>query len=181
MVRFSKPFLLALTAVTLTVPGHLAAQAKTTTPKAGSRGLQAQHAATQQTEPRGEAGKTFLHKDWQVQSSCDDKAGGDKISAAGFVPERWHRTDIPATVVGVLVTDKTYPDPNYGTNLKNFPGIYIAENKVFANVDMPTGSPFACSWWFRTEFTAPADGAGKNDWLHFNGINYRANIWVNGQ
>jgi len=181
MARFSKPFLLALTAVTLAIPGHLAAQAKTTSPKAGSRGVQAKHAAMQESESHGESGKTFLHKDWQVQSSCEDKAGGDKISQAGFAAERWHRADIPATVVGVLVTDKTYPDPNYGTNLKNFPGIYIAENKVFANVDMPTGSPFACSWWFRTEFTAPADGAGKNDWLHFNGINYRANIWLNGQ
>ena len=48
-------------------------------------------------------------KGWQVQSSCDDRAGGDKISSAGFEAGRWHRTDIPATVVGVLVTDKTYP------------------------------------------------------------------------
>jgi len=181
MVGFSKPFLLSLTAVTLAVPGHLAAQAKNATTKVGSRSVQAQDPATQKSESSADGGKTFLHKDWQVQSSCDDKAGGDKISAAGFEAERWHRTEIPATVVGVLVNDKTYPDPNYGTNLKNFRGIFIAENKVFANVDMPVGSPFACSWWFRTEFTAPADGAGKNDWLHFNGLNYRANIWVNGQ
>jgi exo-1,4-beta-D-glucosaminidase len=46
---------------------------------------------------------------------------------------------------------------------------------------MPVGSPFACSWWFRTEFAALAGGGGKTDWLHFNGINYRANIWMNGR
>src|ERR1700731_3239336 len=168
MVGFSKYCLLALAVISLGIPATFAPQSK-------------RSSSTKKAEQHDESAKTFLHKDWQVQSSCDDKAGGDKISVAGFAAERWHRTDIPATVVGVLVTDKTYPDPNYGTNLKNFPGIYIAENKVFANVDMPAGSPFACSWWFRTEFTAPAGGAGKNDWLHFNGINYRANIWLNGQ
>jgi exo-1,4-beta-D-glucosaminidase len=168
MVGFSKYCLLALAVISLGIPATLAAQSKRSFP-------------TKKADQHDESGKTFLHKDWQVQSSCDDKAGGDKISAAGFAAERWHRTDIPATVVGVLVTDKTYPDPNYGTNLKNFPGMYFFEKTIFANADMPAGSPFACSWWFRTEFTAPADGAGKNDWLHFNGINYRANIWLNGQ
>jgi exo-1,4-beta-D-glucosaminidase len=134
-----------------------------------------------------DAAKTFLHKDWQVQSSCDDKAAAEKISTAGFDASKWHRTDIPATVVGVLVTDKTLPDPNYGPNLKNFPGMYFSEQVFFANVDMPEGSPFACSWWYRTEFKLPTAAAasartpGKTEWLHFNGINYRANIWLNGQ
>ena len=181
MVGFSKYCPLVLTAVTLVIPSNLAAQAKHATPKTGSRDEQAKHLGTQKSESRSESSKTFLRKNWQVQSSCDDKAGGGKISAAGYDAERWHRTDIPATVVGVLVTDKTYPDPNYGTNLKNLPGMYFSEKTIFANADMPAGSPFGCSWWFRTEFTAPAGGGGKNDWLHFKGINYRANIWMNGQ
>src|ERR1700751_1975952 len=119
MVGFSKYCLLVLAVISLGGPTTLAAQSK-------------RSSSTKKAEQHDESAKTFLHKDWQVQSSCDDKTGGDKISAAGFVAERWHRTDFPATVVGVLVTDETYPDPNYGTNLKNFPGIYIAENKVFA-------------------------------------------------
>ncbi len=49
----------------------------------------------------------------------------------------------------------------------------------------PQGSPFVCSWWYRTEFKLPlvpgSAGKNKTDWLHFNGINYRANIWLNGQ
>jgi exo-1,4-beta-D-glucosaminidase len=182
MVGFSRSCLLAFTAVTLAIPTSLGAQAKhPAASKAQLREEQSKHSATPKGELHEESGKTFLHKDWQVQSSCDAKAGGEKISKAGFDAGRWHRADIPATVVGVLVTDKTYADPNYGTNLKNFPGMYFSERTFFANVDMPVGSPFACSWWFRTEFTVPADGAGKTDWLHFNGINYRANIWVNGQ
>ena len=71
----------------------------------------------------GPANRTYLHKNWQIQSSCDVKATGDQISMAGFDAAAWHKADIPATVVGALVTDKTYPDPDYATNLDSFPGM----------------------------------------------------------
>ncbi|HVH71485.1 MAG TPA: glycosyl hydrolase family 2 [Candidatus Dormibacteraeota bacterium] len=128
----------------------------------------------------GPANRTYLHKNWQLQSSCEVKAEGDQISVAGFDAAGWHKVDIPATVVGALVTDKTYPDPNYALNLDSFPGMSHSNKRVFANEDMPDGSPFKCSWWYRTEFSAPADTV-RNVWLNFLGINYRANIWVNGQ
>jgi exo-1,4-beta-D-glucosaminidase len=56
-----------------------------------------------------------------------------------------------------------------------------SNEQLFANQDMPEGSPFRCSWWYRTEFTVPADAQRNVEWLNFLGINYRANIWVNGQ
>jgi exo-1,4-beta-D-glucosaminidase len=124
--------------------------------------------------------RTYIHKNWQLQSSCEVKAVGDQISTAGFNIAGWHKVDIPATVVGALVTDKTYPDPDYALNLDSFPGMSHSNKQLFANMDMPEGSPFKCSWWYRTEFSSPA-GADKNVWLNFLGINYRANIWVNGQ
>src|SRR6516165_5202590 len=45
----------------------------------------------------------------------------------------------------------------------------------------PADSPYRCSFWFRTEFDSPKDAAKPATWLHFLGINYRANVWVNGQ
>jgi len=51
----------------------------------------------------------------------------------------------------------------------------------FALQDMPAGSPFKCSWWWRTEFRVPVSAAGKHLALHFPGINYRANVWINGK
>ena len=133
-------------------------------------------------------GRTYLHKNWQLQSSCEVKAGGEQISMAGFDASSWHKAEIPSTVVGALVTDKTYPDPNYATNLDSFPGMSHTNKQVFANHDMPEGSPFRCSWWYRTEFAAPATaeerewrGSEKNVWLNFLGVNYRANIWLNGR
>src|SRR5258708_38761772 len=128
-----------------------------------------------------EPSKMFLHKDWQIQSSCEAKASGAEISAPGFDAKGWHHSDVPSTVVGALVTDKTYPDPNYGTNLKSFPDMDYSSKTFFANQDLPKGSPFRCSWWFRTEFSLPSDYEGATKWLHLLGINYRANVWLNGQ
>jgi len=135
------------------------------------------HAAFCSEEPS----RIYLHKDWQIQSSCEVKASAAEISAAGFDAKGWHRSDVPATVVGALVTDKTYPDPNYGTNFKSFPGMDYSSKTFFANQNMPKNSPFRCAWWFRTEFTAPPETAQKISWLDFLGINYRANVWLNGK
>jgi exo-1,4-beta-D-glucosaminidase len=125
--------------------------------------------------------KLFLHKDWALQSSCEAKASGEQVSSVGFDPKGWHHTDLPNTVVGALVNDKTYPDPMDGTNLKSLPGMDYSSKTFFALQDMPKDSPFRCSWWFRTEFTVPAELDQKTKWLHFLGINYRANIWINGK
>jgi len=124
--------------------------------------------------------RLYLHKDWRVQSSCVAKATGEQVSTAGFDASAWHKSDLPATVVGALVTDHTYPDPYFGTNLKTLPGMNYSNESFFAIQDMPAGSPFLCSWWFRAEFDVPSNLARKNSWLDFLGINYRANVWVNG-
>ncbi len=107
MPRFHKYCVIAVTSVTLISTCSFAAQSP--------------RSAAHKGASSAELAKRFLHKDWQVQSSCDDKVSGEKISTAGFDASQWHNTDIPATVVAVLVTDKTYPDPTYGTNLKSFP------------------------------------------------------------
>jgi exo-1,4-beta-D-glucosaminidase len=122
-----------------------------------------------------------LLKGWEIRSSREVNDSGDKVSQAGFATEGWHKTTIPNTVVGTLVDDKTYPEPTVGTNLKSFPGMNYSSASFFANQDMPEGSPFKCSWWWRNEFVLPAAYAKKNIAIHFLGINYRANVWFNGQ
>jgi exo-1,4-beta-D-glucosaminidase len=127
------------------------------------------------------ASTVSLNDGWQIQSSCEVKVTGEQVSAAGFAASGWHKTTVPNTVVGTLVDDKTYPDPTYGTNLKKLPGMNYSEKSFFALLDMPEGSPFRCSWWWRAEFTLRPPFAGNHFWLHFPGINYRANVWVNGK
>src|SRR6266403_2393925 len=122
-----------------------------------------------------------LNDGWEIQSSCEAKSTGQQVSTAGFEANGWHKTTAPNTVVGTLVDDKTYPDPTYGTNLKNFPGMNYNDKSIFSIQDMPEGSPFRCSWWWRTEFAVKPPFVGNHFWLHFPGINYRANVWVNGK
>jgi exo-1,4-beta-D-glucosaminidase len=66
-------------------------------------------------------------------------------------------------------------------NMKKLPGMNYSDKSFFALQDMPEGSPFRCSWWWRTEFAVKPPFSGEHFWLHFPGINYRANVWVNGK
>jgi exo-1,4-beta-D-glucosaminidase len=127
------------------------------------------------------AARIPLQSNWRMESSCKLSTKGDAISQAGFDDAKWHAAIVPGTIVGSLVGDKSLPDPNFGMNLKSFPGAFTDNKRQAANLDMPADSPFRCSFWFRTEFSAPADSASRLLWLHFLGINYRANIWLNSK
>jgi len=80
-----------------------------------------------------------------------------------------------------LVADQVYPDPYFGMNLRSIPGTSYRVSANFSNIAMPPDSPFRHSWWYRTKFDLPAAYRGKTVWLGFDGINFRANVWVNGR
>lgn len=103
-----------------------------------------------------------LKEGWAIQSSAQTGATGDKISKTGFDISGWYPCQVPSTVMAALIANNEYPDIFMGDNI----------SKVDAG-------RFASSWWFRNEFTI--DDAAKNTELIFEGINYRANIWLNGR
>ena len=98
------------------------------------------------------AARQYLDGTWRMQSSCVDSSKAEQISAVGFDASKWIPAEVPGTVVGAQVTDKVLPDPNYGMNLKSFPGFVSDTKGLFATRDMPADSPYRCSFWFRTEF-----------------------------
>jgi exo-1,4-beta-D-glucosaminidase len=118
---------------------------------------------------------------WALQSSSKVEAKGDVISTASFVPQGWHSATVPTTVVAALLKDKTLPDPFFATNLRTFAGVTYPIGGNFSNIAIDSDSPYAVSWWYRTQFSAPASYVGKTIWLNFKGINYRANVWLNGK
>ncbi|MBZ5564909.1 MAG: glycosyl hydrolase family 2 [Acidobacteriia bacterium] len=122
-----------------------------------------------------------LRDGWQVQSSSKVTEKGDVLSTAKFSPQGWYRTAVPATVLTVLVNNQVYPDPYYGTNLRAIPGTSYPIGVNYSNLPMPADSPFRVPWWYRTEYDVPAEFRGKEVWLDFGGINFRANIWLNGR
>jgi exo-1,4-beta-D-glucosaminidase len=125
-------------------------------------------------------GEVALHGGWQIQSSAKVPESGGTISTAQFEPQGWYPASVPATVLAALVADHVYPDPYFGTNLRSIPGADYPMSANFANLQMPADSPFRPAWWYRTEFALPSSYKGKHLWLHFDGINYRANVWLNG-
>jgi exo-1,4-beta-D-glucosaminidase len=126
-------------------------------------------------------GQIILREGWKVQSSAKVQSAGDKISAPGFSTRGWYSTSAPKTVFAVLVENGVYKNPFYGMNLRAFPGVEYKVGTQFANQDMPLNSPYAVSWWYRKEFELPASNQDKQIWIEFRGINYRAEIWINGK
>ncbi len=96
--------------------------------------------AAGQSDAAGDT-KVLLHRNWEIQSSCQLKADGKEISTSGFSARGWHHAEVPTTVVAALVADKTYPDPFFGKNLKSFPGMDYPTTEFFANQSMPEGQP----------------------------------------
>jgi exo-1,4-beta-D-glucosaminidase len=143
--------------------------------------LKAQSAISE-SAPHGDTrGQITLRDHWNLQSSSKIDAKGEAISFPGFSTAGWHDVTVPTTVVAALVKDKSLPDPFFAMNLRKFEGVSYPIGGNFSNIPMQPDSPYAVSWWYRTEFGVPASYVGKTVWLNFKGINYRANIWLNGK
>jgi exo-1,4-beta-D-glucosaminidase len=124
---------------------------------------------------------TALREGWKVQSSSVATAPAEEISRLGFATTGWYKTAAPKTVFAVLVENGVYKDPYFGMNLRSVPGVEYKIGAQFANEEMPADSPYAVPWWYRKEFSVPESDKGKTIWLAFRGINYRAEIWINGK
>jgi hypothetical protein len=117
-------------------------------------------AAAEDTAPVG------LASGWQLQDSAKVSQTGADLSRPGAEAEGWYAATVPGTVLTSLVNDGVYPEPLYGEN--NRP-------------DRIPDSLCRTSYWYRTIFHVPDSYAGRKIWLHFEGINYAAEVWVNGQ
>jgi exo-1,4-beta-D-glucosaminidase len=125
--------------------------------------------------------KLVLHEGWTLQSSAKIQAKPEVISTTQYAPKGWLAVAVPTTVVAAQVKNKILPDPYSGMNLRSFPGVTYPIGSNFSNIAMTPDSPYAASWWYRKTFAVPPSYKGKTIWLKFNGINYRANIWLNGK
>lgn len=105
-----------------------------------------------------------LEEGWHIQSSAEVDMKGDIISREGLDLTGWYPASVPTTVLAALIKNGEYPAPFYGKNLENIPS-----------------KRFAGAWWYRKEFDLPAENTLPFVRLGFDGINYRANIWLNGR
>ena len=101
---------------------------------------------------------------WQMQDVAKVSATASTVASSGYATDGWYKATVPGTVLATLVDNKVYPEPLYGENMRAIPENL---NKT--------------SYWYRTFLTIPASYRGRRTWLHFGGINYSAEIWVNGR
>ncbi len=108
---------------------------------------------------------------WLMYKAGDVKEAAEKVSQPGYQTQQWMPAIVPGTVLNSLVYNKVYPEPYYGMN--NHIDEKIIPDLAHAGRDFYT-------YWFRTEFDIPESYKDKIVWLQVDGINYRAEIWVNG-
>ena len=96
---------------------------------------------------------------WTITSGWE-MCEGDKV-----MTDDWYNATVPGTVLRTLVDQGVYPDPYYGLN-----NLAIPEDLCRKD------------WWYRCSFDLSEDMLSKETLeLLFNGINYKADVWFNGQ
>jgi exo-1,4-beta-D-glucosaminidase len=105
-----------------------------------------------------------LGSGWRVQAAAAVKEPGEIIASPGFDSAGWYPTSVPATVMAALMANGVYKDIFFAKNLETIPV-----------------EQFKGPWWFRQEFELPLTSHFTTARLIFEGINYRANIFLNGE
>ena len=102
--------------------------------------------------------------DWKLQRASEVVPGGETVSSEDFFPDGWLHATVPATVLMSYVCAGALEDPNYDDNV----------NKI-------SESFFNSDFWYRREFDASPENVGKEFFLNFDGINWKAEVWLNGK
>jgi hypothetical protein len=100
---------------------------------------------------------------WKIQRASEVSSDGESISRPGFDNDDWIAATVPGTALVSYWNAGALPDPNFGDNQ-----LMISES--FFNSD----------FWYRNEFEVPPNFTGERIFLNFDGINWKANIFVNG-
>ncbi|HYM78480.1 MAG TPA: LamG-like jellyroll fold domain-containing protein [Candidatus Dormibacteraeota bacterium] len=108
--------------------------------------------------------KWTLAAGWLMTPAPHLKVDGSVISSPGFVTHDWMPATIPGTVLTTMIDRGLYPDPDYGLN----------------NLAIPE-SLNKQDYWYRVEFRLPKPARDHRLTLTFEGINYAAAVWLNGQ
>jgi len=100
---------------------------------------------------------------WQLQRSSEVDATGEQIASADFDAADWIVATVPGTVLASYMNIGAIPNPNYADD-----------------IDQISESFFRSNFWYRDEFEVEAL-ENEQQWLNFDGVNWKANVFLNGQ
>jgi hypothetical protein len=109
-------------------------------------------------------GDWVLAGGWKLAEAPKVTATPEQIASAGFDTAGWLAATVPGTVLTTMIDRGRYPDPDYGLDNLAIPERLNRQD-----------------YWYRVEFTAPALDGRRNVAIRLDGINYRAEVWFNGQ
>jgi hypothetical protein len=101
---------------------------------------------------------------WKLQRDSLVGADGAALSRPGFEDGDWLVATVPATVLSSYWNAGALPDPNFGDN-------QLAISDSFFHAD----------FWYRLEFEAPRLEPGQRAFLAFDGVNWKAEVFLNGE
>ena len=90
------------------------------------------------------------------------KASAADIAKPGFDTREWLVATVPGTALTTMIDRGVYADSDYGLNNLTIPESLNKQD-----------------YWYRNEFKAP-NATGQRMTLTFEGINYAAEMWLNG-
>ncbi len=101
---------------------------------------------------------------WKIQRASQVSSQGKGISLPGFRSDDWVTATVPGTALVSYWNTGALPDPNFSDNQ-----LMISES--FFNSD----------FWYRDEFIVPDKFKGTRMFLNFDGINWKADVFLNGK
>jgi beta-galactosidase/beta-glucuronidase len=114
------------------------------------------------------ANQWTLSGGWKLAEAPKVSEDGASIAQTSFHADHdrggWMAATVPGTVLTTMIDRGIYPDPDYGLNNMAIPESLNKQD-----------------YWYRSEFTGPKVAKDEKFSLIFEGINYKAEVWLNGQ
>jgi len=109
-------------------------------------------------------GVYIMNEGWELADARMALSGRGELLSEGYDASGWYNATVPGTVLTTLVEQGVYPDPYIGLNNMAIPDTLCRQD-----------------WWYRRSFETPKMPGSQRAWLHFDGINYKAIFFLNGQ
>ncbi len=106
-----------------------------------------------------------LFAGWRIERASRVHASGHTLSQSGLDDDAWLPATVPGTALTSYLNAGAIPDPTYGENQ-----LYISD------------SFFYDDFWYRAEIGPASQKLARRQraWLHFDGINWKAEVFLNG-
>ncbi len=109
-------------------------------------------------------GEWIITQGWEMTDGATVVESGTSIFDPQLNTNKWFNATVPGTVLTTLVNQGVYPDPYFGLNNMNIPD-----------------SLSRTDWWYRCKFNVHQHIGERQLRLLLNGINYRAEVYLNSK